>query len=68
MGRIDAGGLKMPLFDTTEDLFGYSKKNGATKVPSKREILKVSGKYMLMKDAIGDLSDGKKSNFQVKLC
>lgn len=58
----------MPLFDTTEDLFGYSKKNGATKVPSKREILKVSGKYMLMKDAIGDLSDGKKSNFQVKLC
>ena len=49
----------MPLFDTSEDLFGYTKKTGTTKVPSENELLKVSGKYMLMKDAIGDLSDGK---------
>ena len=49
----------MPLFDTSEDLFGYTKKTGATKVPSENELLKISGKYMLMKNAIGDLSDGK---------
>ncbi len=49
----------MPLFDTSEDLFGYTNKTGATKIPSENEILKVSGKYMIMKEAIGDLSDGK---------
>jgi len=46
----------MPLFDTSADLFGYSSKTGATKVQTDEQLLKVSGKFMLMREAIGDLA------------
>lgn len=45
-----------PLFDTSADLFGYTSKTGATKVLTDEQLLRVSGKYMLMREAIGALA------------
>lgn len=49
----------MPLFDTEADLFGYSKKTGGVQVPNQDELLRVSGRYMTMQQAIGELRPDK---------
>ena len=53
----------MPLFDTTPDLFGYSTKTGTTKVPNQDELLKISGKFTLMREAIGPLQRDRTTFF-----
>ena len=45
----------MALFDTTADKFDYQKMTGAVKTPTEGEILRLSARDTLMREAIGEL-------------
>lgn len=53
----------MPLFDTKEKNFTEDVQTEAIKVPTEQQILRVSGRYLSMKTAIGDIEPNSTIHF-----
>lgn len=49
----------MALFDTNPDNFDYVKKSGGRSFTPEREIVAISGRFMKMRESIGDIKQGQ---------